>query len=191
MHIQIGIQNVHTRNSADVPNIHDASPNGQNGRIKEERRIRNNLAQEPHLGRLERIQRIGISLGNIISRRDAVIHHHQRAPIASLGTSCDGDGLEEIIGAISGEGGGGPHGTDNDDRLVAVDGGVEEEGGFLERVGAVGDDRAGHGGVVADDVVDGLGETEEDGGGDVFAADVGDLDAGNVGLGGHLGHGVD
>lgn len=54
----------------------------------------------------------------------------------------------------------------------------------------MGDDGAAHGGVVADDLVQGLGHTEQNGRRHVGAADVGDLDAGDVGNVEHLWNGV-
>lgn len=190
-HIQIGIQDIHPRNNGDIANIHHVLPRGRRGRVEEERRVGDDLAQVSHLQGLEGIHCIGIGLGDIVSGGDAVVHDDHGAPIACLGTSSHRHGLKEIIRTIRRDGGGGPHGADDDNRLAAVDGGIHEEGRFLKGVRAVGDDCTGHGGIIADDLVDLFGQFDEDGRGDVFTADVGDLHTGHVSLGGDERHGID
>lgn len=191
LHIQIGIQNIHSGNNRDITNVDGGPPRRKNRRIEKERGIRNDLSQIPHFHGLESIHGIGIGLGNIVRRHDAIIEDNESPSIAGLGIGSNSHGLEEIIGPVGRDGGGRSHGTDNNNGLGAVDSGIHEEGGFLHRIGAMCDDSTSHGRIIADDLVDEFRELQVDGRGHVLAIEVCDLDACNVCLGCDLGHGVD
>lgn len=47
------------------------------------------------------------------------------------------DGLEEVVGSVGRDSGRRTHGTDDDDGLVAGQGGIEEECSLLEGVGTL------------------------------------------------------
>ena len=126
----------------------------------------------------------GVSFGNVAGGVDFVVQDEQDALAAGGGGSGSTDGVQEVERPVGADGGGGAHGADEDDGAVVLDGEVEEVGGFLHGVGAVGDDDAGGGGFVGEDAVDAGGEGEPVGDGDVGAADVGDLldsDVGDLG----------
>lgn len=187
LHILIRIKDIHPGHLINPTNIRKMLRIRLHSRIEEIRLIRDQRPQIPHLIRLERIHGICLRLGRKECRHNPIVHDHHRATALCVLVRGHSHGLQEVHGSVGGEGGGGPHGADEDDGLVAVDCCIEEEGGFLEGVGAVGYDGAGHGGVGADEVVDGVGGVEEEGGGDVAAADVGGLHGGDVGLGEDLG----
>lgn len=187
LHILIRIQDIDPRHLVDPTNIRKMLRIRLHSRIKEIRLIRDQRPQIPHLIRLERIHGIRLRLGRKERRHNPIVHDHHRATAFCLFVRSDSHGLQEVHGAVGGEGGGRAHGAHEDDGLIAVDCCVEEEGGFLEGIGAVGYDGAGHRGVSADKVVDGVGDVEEEGRGDVAAADVGGLQGGDVGLGEDLG----
>lgn len=47
------------------------------------------------------------------------------------------DGLKQVVGSVGRNGGRRTHGTDDDDGLVARQGGIEEERRFLKGVGTL------------------------------------------------------
>ena len=181
LHLLIRIQNINPRHVLDGRNINNMFRIRLNRRIEEIRLIRNNHADIPHLIRLERVHGIRLRLGGKERRHNPVIHDHHRTALPGLVVCGYGHTLEEVHGSVCGERRGGTHGADEDDGFPAVDRGVDEEGGFLQCICAVGDDCAGHGGIAADKRVQGVCEVQEQRGRDITAVDVGGLDGGDVG----------
>lgn len=162
VHILIRIEDIHTRNLINPIHINLRLSPRLHRRIEEIRLVGDQNAQVTHLHRLERVHRISLRLGHEEGRVDPVVQDDHRAAVLRVLVRGDCHGLQEVHGSVCGECGGGTHGAYEDDGFAAVDGGVDEEGGFLEGVCAVGDDCAGHGGVVAEDGVQGVGEVEEE-----------------------------
>ena len=180
LHILVRVEDVDSGDGGDVAHVESGLTGGHDGRVKEVRLVGDDGAEVAHLDGLEGVHGVGVCLGDVVRGHNAVVHDDQRTTVARSGVRGDGHGLEEVERAVGGDGGCGPHGADDDDGLAAVDCSVEEEGRLLERVGAVRDDGAAQGGVVADDLVDGPGHVEQKGRRHVGAADIGDLDAGHV-----------
>lgn len=158
LHILVRIEDIDARNSVDASRVHDVLGIGLYSRVIEVRLVRDNEAKTSLLVSLEGIHGVGVGLGSPESRDDAVVEHDQRTTVLRVFVSGNGDALQEVHGAVCGDGGGGAHGSNEYDGLAAVDGGVEEECGFFEGVGAMGDHGTGHGWVVADLGLEGVGE---------------------------------
>lgn len=129
---------------------------------------------------LEGVEGVGVSLCGVVGAADAVVEDDHGAAARGGGAAGEGDGLEEVDGAVGADGRGGSHCAHHDDGLLALDGGVEEEGRLLHCVGTVGDDGALAVGVI-ESLLHEAGEIEEDAGGDAARVYVGDLHALDVG----------
>ena len=101
------------------------------------------LAFDDHAQRapraLERFRPHVDHLAHVAAAVDGVVHHHQRAPAARILAAGDGDRVVQVEHAVGRHGRARTHRGDDDDRFFALDHQVQEVGGFLGRVGAVGD----------------------------------------------------
>lgn len=191
LHILVRVEDVHARDFVDTGDIDLRLSPRLRRWVEEIRLVRDYHAQVAHLHGLEGVDSVCLGLGDEESGGDAVVEHDHCAAVLGVLVCGDGDGLQEVHGAVCGEGCGGTHGADEDNGFSAVNRGVDEEGGFLEGVCAVREHCAGHVGVIADRRLQGVCEVEEEGGGDIAAADVGGLHGGDVGDVEGLGDGVE
>lgn len=180
-HILVSIEDIDARDSVNVSCVHGVLGIGLHGRVVEVRLVGDNEAKTSLLVGLEGIHGVGVGLGSPESRDDAVVEHDQRTTVLGVFIGGNGHTLQEVHGAVGGDGGGRTHGSNEHDGLAAIHGCVEEERGFFKGVGAVGDHGAGHGWVVADLGLKGVGEVQQQGGGNVSAVDIAFLHGGNVG----------
>lgn len=191
LHILVRVEDVNTGDLVDTGDIDLRLSPRLRRRVEEVRLVGDYHAQVTHLHGLECIDCVCLSLGDEEGGGDAVVENDHCAAVLGVLVYGDGHGLQEIHGAVCGERGGGTHGTHKHNGLSAVNRSVDEEGGFLEGVCAVRYDCAGHVGVIADRRLQGVCEVEEEGGGDITAADVGGLHGGDVGDIEGLGDGVE
>src|SRR5690606_19590204 len=75
------------------------------------------------------------------------VEHHEHAQFAGGGGDGRAHGVAEVRGAVGPRGVGRAHGTGEHERLRPVPVALQQEGGLLERVGAVADDHAGGTGI--------------------------------------------
>lgn len=181
LHILVRIQDVDTGNSVEVSCVHGVLGISLNGRVVEVRLVGDNEAQASLLISLEGIHGVGVGLGSPEGRHDTVVQHDQGTTVLGVFVRGNSHTLQKVHGTIGGDGGGGTHGSNEDNGLSAVDGSVDEECRFFEGVGAVGDHGAGHRRVVTDLGLQGVGEVQQQGGGNISAVDVSFLHGGNVG----------
>jgi hypothetical protein len=66
-------------------------------------------------------RRLTMRLLRIEGRPDPIVHDDQSSPILAVGKDSGLDSSVEVGGSVSGEGGGGAHGADDDDGLAAID----------------------------------------------------------------------
>ena len=100
-------------------------------------------AQGPAAGTGKGTNPLGGHLGDPLSGMDLAIHHHQHAVAAGFATQGHLHRLQQIQRAIGTEGRGWPHRPHQHHRPGIADQQLQQPGGFLQRVGAVGDHHAG------------------------------------------------
>ena len=96
-------------------------------------------AQGPAAGAGERPHPLGGQLGDPLGAMDLAIHHHQNAVAACFAGQGHLHRLEQIEGPVSTEGRCWPHRPHQHHRPGIVDQQLQQPGGFLQRVGAMGD----------------------------------------------------
>ena len=121
----------------------------------------------------------GARLARIARGDHVVAHHQQHATSARLRIARHAHRIGEIAQAVAAHGIGGPHRAHHHQRLGGRQGLVEQEGGFLRRIGAVGDDHAVHR-RIGDRGGDVRMQPRPDLRPDVLGADVGDLLSGQL-----------
>jgi hypothetical protein len=100
------------------------------------------LAERAAVGGGEGAQAGGVGLADPRGRVDLVGQHDQNAPVACLRRDRGADGGEQVRGPVVPGLGGVPHGAGDYERLRAVVPEVKQVRGFLDRVGALGDDHS-------------------------------------------------
>ena len=98
--------------------------------------------QRSHVARREGIDAVRMHLLHMPRAMHLPGRHHHHA--AGAGRRCHGHGVQQVLGAVGRQCRGRAHGTGQHHGLSGVQHLVQEPGGFLQRVGAVGDDDAAH-----------------------------------------------
>ena len=141
------------------------------------------VTEQAQLVGTERLDAVGVGLGHVAGGVDLVVEHHQRPLPHRLLRDRRPHRVEQVQRPVGADRRGRAHRPDHHDRTLVLHGEVQEVGGLLQGVGAVGDDDAGHRRVGLEDGVDARRQRQPVGGGDVRAVDVGDLldlDAGDL-----------
>lgn len=163
---------------------------GQDRRVVKDGLDVEEVAQVALLDRLERVEGVGVRLGGVEGAADTVVEDDHGAAVLGRGAPGQGDGLEQVDGAVGADGCGRAHGPDHHDGFLGFDCHVQKESRLLHGVRAVCDDCA-----LAVRVVEGLlhhaRQVEQDGGCYAARVDVGNLHALHVGHVPELRDGVD
>lgn len=159
-------------------------------RVPEDRLNVLESAEEALLLSLESLEGVGVGLDGVSGRGNLVIEHNQNTAVLGTPASSKLDGGEQVDGAVGTDSCGGPHRADDNNRLLALDGKIEEEGRLLQGVGTVGDDDALCVGAV-EVLLDLLGKVGQDDRVDIPRVNVGELNTPHVGDVAELGYGLD
>lgn len=176
VHVFMRVEDVDFREGGKVADIEVRLTNGFGGGVVEVGDLVDEEAELAGFGAVESVEGVGVVLGGVESAADAVGQGDHGAAVTGVGGSGEGDGLVEVERTVGAEGGGGAHGSDYDDGFGGVDDHVEEEGGFFQGVGSVCDYDSGDF-WFGEFGVDCGADVEQDGAVDIFAGDVGDLNA--------------
>ena len=117
-------------------------------------------AENAVAARLERLQPERVGLGDLARGIDLVVEDDEHALAAGLRLGGDPKSLEQIGGALVSERARIAHRADDDNRLVAADGEIQEVGRLFERVGSARDDDAGELGILREERIDAAGERQ-------------------------------
>lgn len=179
-HVLVGVQDGYGSQMGHVGEVKDGAADGVGGVEEEIGHLVDEDAELACFGRVKGVEGVCVHFGGVEGGPDAVIEHNHGAAVASGGRAGELDSLIEVQWAVGAEGCGGSHGADDDDGLGGVDGAFKEEGGFLEGVGAVGDNDA-RNVVFCELLIDHVREVQADCFVDVSRSYVGGLVSGNVG----------
>src|SRR5262249_15231276 len=100
------------------------------------------IAQRPQIPTLKRLHPVGGGLGHVAGGVDRVVQDHQRSTSARRWVGGNLNAAQQSERSRRAQRRGRTHRTDKDDRLVRLQRQGQEIGGFLEGIGAVGDDHA-------------------------------------------------